>query len=96
MNVEWDGKVGPASIIGVLGFAATIATVWFGLKADVTTALSNSTEAKQAIAHVAEKSNERDKIIGDHSVSLGQIQTSLGYMGPALQRIEQKLDTPKQ
>ena len=92
MNLEWDGKVGPASIIGVLGFAGTIATIWFGLKADVSTALNNSTEAKAALTRVYEKSAERDKIIGDHSVSLGQIQTQLGYMTPALQRIEQKLD----
>ena len=85
MNMQWDAKIGPASIIGILGFAGTIASIWFGLKADVSTALQNSTEARRVAHSLSQKAD-------DHGIRLGKLETANDFVVPALQRIEQKLD----
>jgi hypothetical protein len=96
MQIQWDTKVGPASIIsllGALGMLVTIGVMWGQQTTNTTAAITAAAEAKTAVLDQAKKSEQRDRIIGEHSIALGQIQTQLGYVSPALQRIEAKIDS---
>ena len=98
MQLEWDGKVGPASIVSLLGALAVLITVGMMWQAQVSktdAAKEAAAEAKAAVVEQATKSNQRDAVINNHSVALTRIETQMGFINPALQRIEMKLNAPK-
>jgi hypothetical protein len=98
MTVQWDPKIGLAAVSAIGGSLMVFATVllaWGALTAKVDSAAEKAVEAKAAIALATKQSEKRDEVINQHSVSLSQIQTQIGYINPTLQRIEAKLDARK-
>ena len=95
MKLEWDGKVGPASIVGVLGSLSVLVTlgiVWGQTTSKIDTVAVKATEAHAATVEIAKESTKRDARIATQAERLGKIETSIQFMVPALQRIESKLD----
>ena len=95
MNFQWDPKVGPAAIIGIimgLGTLVTVGIAWGSLKSDVQTSVVMATDAKNAARQIAERTSSRDTKVAEQSERIGRIETAVTFMVPALQRIEQKLD----
>lgn len=93
-GLSWNGEIGPASIIsfgGALSVLITIGWMWANQAADTKAAAKEATEAKAAVVEADKKADRRDAIINDHSVTLGKIVTELGYVTPAIQRIEAKI-----
>lgn len=98
MNVQFDPKIGWASIIGLGGFLATLVTIgvmWGQQTADTKAAALAASKAETAVVEISKQSAQRDKIVAEHSVSLAKIETNLTYISPALVRIESKLDAKK-
>lgn len=98
MKLEWDGKIGPATIIsglGALSILVTVGIMWGQQTSKTDAARSEASEAKTLIAEQIKHGAVRDRVINEHSVTLGEIKTTLGFIGPALQRIETKIDAGK-
>ncbi len=98
-RVEWDNKVGPASIVGLVQLVAMITGlgVLYGtLSGKLDAAATNAIEAKTATVITADKfaheSAKRDDKIASQAERIGKIETSIQFVLPALQRIEAKLD----
>lgn len=89
---KWFDPAFIASVIGSLSLLLTLGIAWGTMTARIDNAAEKQVEAKAAIAEVNKASAKRDVIINDHSVTLAKIATQLGYVGPALERIEKKLD----
>ena len=90
MDLRWNGEIGPASIVGVVGSLSVLISIgilWgaFTTKIDTTTAV---------VAEVVKQSATRDDHIAAQSERLGRVETSVGFIVPTLQRIESKLDRP--
>ncbi len=95
MQLEWDGKVGPASIVSLVGALAvlvSIGIVWGTATTRLDATAIKAEEAKAAAVKVAEDSGKRDQRVAAQAERLGKIETSVGFIVPALQRIESKLD----
>jgi len=92
---SWNGEIGPAAIIsfgGALSVLITIGWMWANQAAETKAAAKEAADAKAAIAAADKSAQRRDAVINDHSVTLGKIVTELGYVAPAIQRIESKLN----
>ena len=88
MDLKWNGEIGPASIVGVIGSLSVLISIgilWgtFTTKIDTTTAV---------VAEVVKQSELRDDHVAAQSERLGRVETSVGFIVPTLQRIEAKLD----
>jgi hypothetical protein len=99
-RVEWDNKVGPASIVGIVQLVAIIAglgAMYGALSGKLDAAATNAIEAKTATTQTADKiaheSLRRDEKIASQAERIGKIETSIQFVVPALQRIESKLDS---
>ena len=95
MNLEWDGKIGPAAIIGGLGSLGVLVTIgiaWGSMNGKIDSAAVRADEAKTAAQEVSKSSSFRDQRIAMQAERLGKIETSIQFIVPALQRIESKLD----
>lgn len=95
MDLKWNGDVGPASIIGVvgsLGVLVSIGIAWGSLNGKVDSAATRAAESKIAVEEVAKGTFKRDERISLQAERLGKIETSITFMAPAIQRIEAKLD----
>lgn len=93
-GITWNGEIGPAAIIsfgGALSVLVTIGWMWANQAAETKAAAKEAADAKIAITNAEKAAQRRDIIINDHSVTLAKIVTELGYVGPAIQRIETKL-----
>ena len=98
MKLEWDGKVGPASIIGVVGSLSVLVTlgvVWGQTTAKLDTVAAKAADAHEATVEIAKDSTKRDQRVAAQSERLGKIETSVQFIVPTLQRIEAKLDSAK-
>jgi hypothetical protein len=98
-RVEWDNKVGPASIVGIVQLVAIIAglgAMYGALSGKLDAAATNAIEAKTATTQTAEKiakeSTRRDEKIASQAERIGKIETSIQFVVPAIQRIEAKID----
>ncbi len=94
--MKWNNEIGWATVVGIFSFLGVLVAVgiaWGSLQGDVKASTSAAAEAKATIAEQTKHAILRDKTINEHSVTLGEIKTTLGYIGPAMQRIESKLDT---
>ena len=100
MNLEWDGKIGPASIvslIGALSVLVTLGIVWGTTTSRIDAAANKADEVKTTTLELAKGSTLRDQRVAAQAERLGKIETSVQFIVPALQRIEAKLDAvPKQ
>ncbi len=95
IGLEWDGKIGPATIVGIggsLSILVSIGWMWANQAADTKAAAKEASDAKAAVIAADKAAQKRDVIINDHSVTLAKISTQLGFVAPALDRIEKKLD----
>ena len=98
IGLEWDGKVGPATIVGIggsLSILVSLGWMWANQGADTKAAAKDAFDAKTAVVAANKAAEKRDVIINDHSVTLAKIVTQLGYVTPALERIENKIDAQK-
>lgn len=96
MQLQWEGKVGPAAVIstiGSLGILVSVGIAWGSLKGDVVASAVMAHEAKTAAKEIVESSSKRDQRISAQAERLGKIETSVGFIVPALQRIETKLES---
>lgn len=95
MALEWEGKVGPAAVVGVvgsLGVLVSLGIAWGSLKGDVQASATMAHEAKLAAKEIVDASARRDQRISQQAERLGKIETSVGFIVPSLQRIETKLE----
>ena len=95
--VQWDMKIGPASIIGVIqiiGMIAGLGVLYGTMSGQITTAATNAIEAKAAIKDAEKKSEKRDEKVATQSEKIGKIETAVQYMGVQLQRIESAVAKP--
>lgn len=93
--MRWNGEVGPAAVIGVLGSLSvlvSVGVVWGSTTSRIDAAATKAAEAKTAVEEVNRESVKRDQRAGLQNERLGKIETSIQFIVPALQRIESKLD----
>ena len=98
MQLEWDGKIGPASIVGIVGSLSVLVTlgiVWGKTTTKLEAVETRAIEAHTTITEVAKEASKRDQRVAAQAERLGKIETSIQFVVPALQRIEAKLDAPK-
>ena len=92
MNFQWDPKIGPASIIGVvgsLGILVTVGIAWGSLSVRV----DSINEIKASVEQMNRHAVNRDQKVAEQAERVGKIETSVGFIVPALARIEAKLDS---
>lgn len=95
MQLQWEGKIGPAAVISAVGFLGVLVSIgiaWGSLKGDVVASANMAHEAKTAAKEVADTASKRDQRISQQAERLGKIETSVGFIVPALQRIETKIE----
>lgn len=103
MNIQWEGKVGPAAIIGVLGMIVQAGVVvWVG--ATIYTKTVDKIEAQGGkIEEVAKGSDTRFQTVYTSLAKtrdaqqqadqrLGRVETAMSYISAQVQRVEAKLD----
>ena len=96
MNIQWEPKVGPAAIIGVVGSLSvlvSIGVVWGVSVTKLDVAAEKADEARKAALSLQEDSIRRDQRIATQSERIGKIETAVTFMVPTLQRIESKIDS---
>ena len=92
MDLQWDPKIGPATIVGLLGsFGILIAggIAWGSLTAKV----ESVSEVKATVEQMNRHAVNRDQKVAEQAERIGKIETSVGFIVPALTRIEAKLDS---
>jgi len=98
MQIEWDNKIGPATIVGLISIVSTIfgvGVLYASLKDDVKAASNNAAEAKVAVIETQKESSSRDIKISTQGERLSKIETSVSFIVPALQRIETAITPPR-
>lgn len=96
INLEWEGKIGPATIVGAvgsLGVLVAIGVTWGTTKGDIASAVKEAQEAKATTTEMNRHAIKRDEQVAAQAERLGKIETSITFIVPALARIESKLDT---
>ena len=103
MQLQWDGRVGPAAILTAIGIAANIAVfVWVG-SAFVTKVTSKVDAQADQIKEYREDSNKRFEMVGSairetrdaqsQAVSdVSSVKTAIAYISEQLHRVEARLD----
>ena len=94
LRVEWDTKVGPATVVGVISIISTfigVGVLYGTISGQVGAASTNAIEAKTAVINVEKESKKRDAKIAEQSERVGRIETSMQFVVPAIQRIEAAL-----
>ena len=92
MNFQWDPKIGPATVVGTvgsLGVLVAVGVAWGSLTAKV----DSVTEVKATIEQMNRHAVNRDQKVAEQAERVGKIETSVGFIIPALARIEAKLDS---
>ena len=87
-QIEWDPKVGPASLIGLIGFAATLISlgvIWGSATTKLDAAAAAATDAKTV-------ATDAKNTAGQQESRIGKIETAVGFIVPTINRIEAKLD----
>lgn len=88
MQLQWNGQVGPAtivSLVGSLGVLVALGIAW----GTITTKQENSGTKLDGIQS---KVDQHDKTISSITAHVVKAETQLNMVLPTLQRIEQKLD----
>ena len=96
--MKWDGTIGPASIISMIGALSVLVTlgiVWGTTTAKIDAAALKAEQVHQTTLELAKGGQVRDHRVSDQAERLGKIETSVQFIIPALQRIESKLDATK-
>ena len=91
---QWENKIGMATIVGIVQLVAFIAGggVLYGVittKQDVQT--TNILDLKQATTQFTKDAVKRDERFAAQNERIGKIETAVGFMQPAIQRIEAAL-----
>lgn len=91
MDLKWNGEIGPASIIGVVGSLSVLVSIGIvygrmDTKLDNTTTVAVEAKASALMSQKAES---------DQSERLGRVETAVTFIVPTLQRIEAKLERPQ-
>jgi septal ring factor EnvC (AmiA/AmiB activator) len=90
MKFEWDNKIGPASIVGVIGIIATL----LGVGAMYGTMQSNlsATAEKTSEVHAAVKELKSESAVRDQRVS--KVETAIEFVRDTVNRIDARLAKP--
>lgn len=91
MQLEWEGKVGPAAVVSAFGFTGvliSLGVMWGSMQGDVKSAQTLAQEAKLSAITIKEANARRDERIATLSERLTRIETTLGYVAQTLERIE--------
>lgn len=90
MDLKWNGEIGPATIVGIVGSLSVLVTlgiVYGKMDSKLDTAATTATEAKTAALM-----NQHDT--SSQAERLGKVETAVTFIVPTLQRIEAKLERP--
>ena len=90
MDLKWNGEIGPASIIGIVGSLSVLVTlgvIYGRMDSKLDTASSTALEAKTATLI-------NQKTTTDQAERLGRVETAVTFIVPTLQRIEARLEKP--
>lgn len=102
-KIEWNGQIGPAAIIGILGPIATVA-VFIWTASGIYTKIIDKIEAQGTkIEQVATGSDKRFETVytalaksqNDQSSAdqrMGRVETAIVYVSQQVQRVEARLD----
>lgn len=103
MKVEWDSKIGPASVVGALGIAIqVIVVVWMG--SSIYTKLTDKIEnqgikideidkgSRQRFASVRTALATYQTNESAAGERVGRLETALSYVSEQIRRVEARLD----
>ncbi len=89
--LQWDSKIGPAFIMGLVGSLGTIATIGV-MWGKNQTQIEN---VQAAVVSINREGGRRDAHMQSQESRLSKVETSVNFIVPAIQRIESKLDAKK-
>jgi len=103
MQIEWEPKIGPASIVGAVGAVCTIISViWVGSSyyqkvvdriddqsTKLTESISDSKERFKTISTTIQNNKTMQDSVSDR---LSKVETAIVYISNQVQRVETKLD----
>jgi len=87
MNIEWDPKIGLATVVGAVGTLAILTSIGITW-GSVTSKLE---AAQAAVVEINKASSKRDDHLAQQAERLGKVETSVSFIVPTLQRIEASL-----
>ena len=93
-RVQWETKVGPAALIGVvqlIGMILGVGVLYGTFTGQIQNLAINATKAEAAINTAEKEARKRDDKLATQSERLGKIETSVQFIVPAIQRIESLL-----
>lgn len=103
MKIEWNGQIGPAAILGIIGPIATAATVIWMASGNYTKIVDKIEAQGTKIEQVAAGSDKRFETVhtalaktqADQSSAeqrMGRVETAIVYVSQQVQRVEARLD----
>lgn len=96
MNIQWDPKIGPATIVsigGALAILVTIGAAWGTLTTKLDHVLHISTKTDDKVLAVQKANHKQDEKIAAQSSQISGMQATINFLVPTLQRIEQRLES---
>jgi uncharacterized protein HemX len=89
--MQWDSKVGPATIVGAIQLLIVLIGGIF-----VFAQVQNNTEnSKLAVAELKNVVNSIQMAQSINAERVGKLETSIGFIANSVQRLEQKIDERK-
>jgi hypothetical protein len=95
MNLQWDPKIGPAAFIsfgGALAVLITLGVAWGTITTKLDHVLSANIATDHTINTVQRDNLKRDEKIATQSAQISGIQSTVNFIVPSLQRIEQRIE----
>lgn len=95
MNLQWDPKVGPAAIIGMIGSLTALIAIgiaWGTTTTRLDMVITTANDAKLAATEIKHESDKRDSRIASQAERLAKIESAVTFIVPTLQEIGRKLD----
>lgn len=83
-GIQWDGTIGPASLIGLLGSLSVLVSigVMWGTMA------TKQESIQSTILGLERTARARDDHVSAQGERLGKVETSVSYISSAISRIE--------
>jgi hypothetical protein len=83
-GIQWDGTIGPASLIGVIGSLSVLVSigVMWGTMA------TKQESIQSTILGLERTARARDDHVSAQGERLGKVETSVTFISSAIQRIE--------
>jgi hypothetical protein len=83
-GIQWDGTIGPASIVGVIGSLSVLVSVgvMWGTMA------TKQESIQSTVLGLERTARNRDEHVSAQGERLGKVETSVSYISSAISRIE--------